>query len=226
MKPFLVALNLALLAAIIWTAGFWHPQADERPLPGTHAARVGSEAPAAVSPTTMQATTAGVMPATPARNAVPAPTAIVAPVTPVPPANVAVSAAVPSVPVIDGGGEWVDVVDAYVPLAPPGVRTHAAYLTLRNRGEREVRLVGAACAAASVTELHGHINDNGLLRMRQLPEVVVPPGGEAAFRPGGMHVMLIDMKKPLAEGDRLPISLQFADGRRQTVDALVRRAAP
>lgn len=120
----------------------------------------------------------------------------------------------------------IDVVDPYVQLTPPGIRVSAAYLTLRNDGDRDARLVAASCPSAGATELHTHIDDNGVMRMRQVKEIHVPAHGEVAFKPGGYHVMLIDVKTPLKEGDKLAITLTFVDGSSKTIEAPVRQAAP
>jgi periplasmic copper chaperone A len=116
----------------------------------------------------------------------------------------------------------IDVIDPYVQLTPPGIRVSAAYLTLRNGGDRDARLVAASCPSAGATELHTHIDDNGVMRMRQVREIIVPAKGAVAFKPGAYHVMLIDLKTPIKEGDKLAITLVFADGSGKTFEAIVR----
>jgi hypothetical protein len=123
-----------------------------------------------------------------------------------------------------GFADQVGVVDPYVRMAPPGSKTTAAFMTLKNAGDKEAKLVTAAAPAASVTELHNHINDGGVMRMRQVKEIAVPARGEVALKPGGYHVMLIDMKAPLKEGDHVVITLGFADGSSKEVHATVRKS--
>lgn len=118
--------------------------------------------------------------------------------------------------------ERIEIVDPYVPLLPPGVRTGAAYLRIRNVGERDMTLVAAFSPAAEAVELHTHIDDGGVLRMRQVREIVVPAGGEVALKPGGYHVMLLGLPLPLLAGDKVVITLSFADGSGKTVEAIVR----
>lgn len=116
----------------------------------------------------------------------------------------------------------IEVVDPYVPLLPPGVRTGAAYLRIRNVGARDMTLVAAFSPAADAVELHTHIDDAGVLRMRQVREIAVPAGSEVAFKPGGYHVMLIGLPLPLLAGDKVVITLRFSDGTAKTVEAVVR----
>lgn len=118
--------------------------------------------------------------------------------------------------------ERIEIVDPYVPALPPGVRTGAAYLRIRNGAERDVALVSAASPIATAVELHTHADDGGVMRMRQVKEIVVPAGKEVALQPGGYHVMLIDLKAPLVAGEKLALTLGFADGSGATVEAMVR----
>lgn len=121
-----------------------------------------------------------------------------------------------------GPAQGIEIVDPYLPLLPPGVQTGAAYLRIRNVGERDMTLVAAFSPAAEAVELHTHIDDAGVLRMRQVKEIVVPAGSEVAFKPGGYHVMLIGLPLPLLAGEKVTITLRFADGTATTVEAIVR----
>ncbi|MDX9995575.1 MAG: copper chaperone PCu(A)C [Rhodocyclaceae bacterium] len=128
-----------------------------------------------------------------------------------------------SVALAAGVADRIEVVDPYVRMAPPGAKATGAFMVIRNAGEQDTQLVSAASAVANVTELHNHINDGGVMRMRQVKEIAVPAKGEAQLKPGGYHVMLIDMKAPLKEGDHAVITLRFADGSSKEVHAPVKR---
>jgi len=122
-----------------------------------------------------------------------------------------------------GMADQIEVGDPYVRMAPPGARATGAFMALKNAGAQEARLVTAASGAAKTVELHDHINDGGVMRMRQVKEIVVPAQGETLLKPGSYHVMLIDMKAPLKENDHVVITLGFADGSRKEVHATVRK---
>lgn len=111
-----------------------------------------------------------------------------------------------------GAADQIAISDAYIRLAPPGAMATAAYMVIRNTGGSEVRIVKAASTVSLTTELHTHLNEGGVMKMRQVKDIPVPPGGEAVLKPGGLHVMLIDMRLPLREGDMVPITLSLADG--------------
>jgi copper(I)-binding protein len=122
-----------------------------------------------------------------------------------------------------GVADQISVVDPYVRMAPPGAKATGAFMTIRNAGDKATQLVSAASAAAKIVELHNHINDGGVMRMRQVKEIAVPAKGEAQLKPGGYHVMLIDMNAPLKEGDHVVLTLGFADGSNKEVHATVKK---
>jgi Cu-Zn family superoxide dismutase len=111
----------------------------------------------------------------------------------------------------------VHVGDAWA-RAPLGAgNTGAAFLTLYNTGDAEARLVGADSPAARRVELHRTEMQDGVMRMRPVDAVPVPPQGHAKLRPGGLHVMLIGAAE-VGVGDRVALTLQFADGTETAVE--------
>jgi periplasmic copper chaperone A len=88
-------------------------------------------------------------------------------------------------------------------------RTGAAYLTVRNGGAADDRLIGVASEVAGRAELHGSEMQDGVMRMRPVEAVEVPAHGQAALEPGGLHVMLIGLKAPLEEGGSFALTLTF-----------------
>jgi len=101
------------------------------------------------------------------------------------------------------------------PVAPNG----AAYFRVENGGSESVRIVGASSPVADRAELHTHEMDGGVMKMRHVRVVEVPAKGTASFAPGGLHVMLIGLKKPLVAGESFPLILEFDTGR--TIDVMI-----
>lgn len=122
--------------------------------------------------------------------------------------------------------DQVEVHQPYVRLAPPNAPAAGAFMVIRNTGSKDVKVVKADNPASRVTELHTHLNEAGVMKMRQVPAIEIKAGGEALLQPGGLHIMLIDLKAPLKEGDVVPITLGFDDGSSKKLDAKVLRAAP
>lgn len=105
----------------------------------------------------------------------------------------------------------------WIRLAPPVVQSTAAYLTLVNRGPTPLRLLGARTPLAERVSLHesytmehqGHT----MTGMRPLPYLEIPAGDRVALRPGGPHLMLEGLKRPLKAGERVELTLLFSGGR-------------
>ena len=85
------------------------------------------------------------------------------------------------------------------------------YFTLRNTSEAMIDLIGVRADVASIETLHKTTGAGETARMSALPELRVKPGASVTLEPGGLHVMLIDLEKPLVEGATLPLRLTFYD---------------
>ncbi len=85
----------------------------------------------------------------------------------------------------------------------------AGYLTITNRGAAPDRLLSASSAVSPRMELHTHINENGVMRMREVPAVEIPPGQTVTLQPGGLHLMFMGLTQPLAQGATVPVTLRF-----------------
>lgn len=100
----------------------------------------------------------------------------------------------------------------------------AAYMTLRNTGREADRLVSASTPIARTVELHTHVRDGDVMRMRPVRDIAVPAGETVRLRPGGLHVMLIDLTRPLNAGETIPLTLRFEKAGEVTIAVPVRPA--
>jgi periplasmic copper chaperone A len=93
---------------------------------------------------------------------------------------------------------------------PAGARTGAVYMTLANKTSASDRLTGASSDVAAEVQIHDMSVVNGIMKMRQLTDgLAIPAGGSVTLKPGGYHVMLIGLKKPLTVGETFPLTLTF-----------------
>jgi len=120
----------------------------------------------------------------------------------------------------------LEISGAWARATPPAAKTGAVYLTLVNHGGGTERLIAARSPAAAQAELHAQINEAGIMRMTAVDAVVLGPGEHLSLRPGGLHVMLIELTAPLREGAPLALTLSFAGLGDVTVDVPVLRNAP
>lgn len=125
-----------------------------------------------------------------------------------------------------GAADQITVVAPYVRMVPPGAMATAAFMVLKNTGVKDVKLVKAENSASQVTELHTHLNEDGVMKMRRVPSIVIKARGETALQPGGFHAMMIELKGAMKEGDKVAITLGFDDGSSKQVDAPVRKIMP
>lgn len=114
--------------------------------------------------------------------------------------------------------------DAWLRVTPAPM--WAGYLTLYNRCDAAVVVTGARSDAFGDISVHETRLVDGVSRMRAVPRLVVAPGGDAVFRPGGLHLMISDFRTRPDVGDRVRIELLLEDGRRVPVTFETRWAAP
>jgi copper(I)-binding protein len=122
-----------------------------------------------------------------------------------------------------GVADHVSVQDPYVRLAPPNAPATGAFMVIKNNGDKDIKVLKADNPLSRATELHTHLNDGGVMRMRPVAAIDIKAGGEAVLKPGGLHVMMIGLKAPMKEGDVVPITLSFDDGSSKQVEARVLR---
>ncbi len=99
----------------------------------------------------------------------------------------------------------------------------AVFVTLINDGDASDRLLSAQCEVADVVELHETRVEDNVARMQPVAGGIdVPARGRVALKPGGYHIMLMGLRRPLMAGDRFPVVLQFERSGALTVEAVVR----
>tara|TARA_Y100000758_G_scaffold33175_1_gene21791 strand:+ start:2535 stop:3017 length:483 start_codon:yes stop_codon:yes gene_type:complete len=94
---------------------------------------------------------------------------------------------------------------------PPVAPTGAAYLSISNHGDSADTLMGARTDIAGKVEIHEHVHADGVMKMQRVDSLTIEPGATLTFAPGSYHLMLFQLKQPLAAGDSYPITLQFAN---------------
>ncbi|RKT44245.1 copper chaperone PCu(A)C [Thiocapsa rosea] len=120
-------------------------------------------------------------------------------------------------------GADVSIGDPYARAVPPGQPNSAVFMSLENQTGENQALVGAESHVSETVELHTHVEEGGMMRMRRIEKIEVPAGETVTLKPGGLHVMLIGLKQPLEPDDAVDLTLIFEDGSRMPVQAPVRR---
>lgn len=111
----------------------------------------------------------------------------------------------------------VTVKDAWVRATVPQQRATGAFMQLQ--AAQDARLVSVSTPLTATAEVHEMALQDNVMKMRQMPALALPAGKPVELKPGGYHVMLMDLKQQVKEGDTVPLTLVFEgkDGQRQTV---------
>lgn len=126
-------------------------------------------------------------------------------------------AALFSVSVLAAGA--VEVID---PRVVPGDAAQAeVYLTLRNSGAEQDRLIGASSPLASSVQLRAVVQLGSVRSVQPLKSIGVPAGGQQVLAPGHTHLLLMGLKRPLVAGEQVPLTLQFEKAGQRPVHAQV-----
>jgi copper(I)-binding protein len=103
----------------------------------------------------------------------------------------------------------VEVGNAWSRATAPGAKVGAGYLTIRNKAEKADKLLGASSSVAARVETHIVEKQGEVMRMREVKGYEVPAKGSFELKPGGPHLMLVDIKRQLKEGEKVPLVLRF-----------------
>jgi copper(I)-binding protein len=116
----------------------------------------------------------------------------------------------------------VAVTDAWVRGTVTGQKVTGAFMQLKSPAD--AALVAVTSPVAKLAEIHEMKQDGGVMRMRAVDKVALPAGKSVEFKPGGYHVMLMDVTGPLKEGDTVPLTLTFEDkaGKKETLEVKAR----
>ena len=117
--------------------------------------------------------------------------------------------------------ERLTVKGGWARASTPGAKNAAAYVTIMNHGMKSDALIGVASDVSTKVELHSHKNDDGVMRMRQIASVPVPAHSVAELKPGGDHIMLMGLKRPLKAGDHIMLRLSFQSGATEILRVMV-----
>ncbi|MCL4766538.1 MAG: copper chaperone PCu(A)C [Hyphomicrobiaceae bacterium] len=119
------------------------------------------------------------------------------------------------------GSGGVSVSQAWSRATPGGARNGAAYFQVTAKGAGGDKLVAARSDAADRVELHTHLHEGGVMRMRQVEAIELPAGKTVTLEPGGFHLMLLNLKRPLKAGEDLELTLVFEKAGEVAVKATV-----
>jgi copper(I)-binding protein len=116
----------------------------------------------------------------------------------------------------------LNVDKAYATASMGAGKTGAVYFMIMNQTETADRIIAASTPAARKAEVHNHLMEDGIMKMRKVDAVDIPSGGHVMFEPGGYHVMLFGLEKPLKAGETIEVELVFEHAGKMTVTVPVK----
>ncbi len=115
----------------------------------------------------------------------------------------------------------VKVAHPWARATPQGAKVGAAYMEIRAAEGSADALIAASSPVAGRVEIHTHIHEDGVMKMRRIERLDVPAGQSVVLKPSGDHIMLMDLSSGLKEGDLVPLTLKFEKAGEVTVEASV-----
>ncbi len=123
---------------------------------------------------------------------------------------------------VTAASDGLEIEGAYLRQPAPGQSMLAAFVTFRNGSDHAYALVDVVSSQAGSISIHRTIYDKGIMSMRPVADLVIPPRTELVFKPGGYHLMLSDVEGNLEPGGQIPLIFNFAGGVSVEVTAEVR----
>ncbi len=111
----------------------------------------------------------------------------------------------------------------YARATPPHATTSAVFLKLENSSKVERTIISATTPAAEKVELHTHVMEGDVMKMRQVKNIKIPATATTELKPGGLHIMLFELQQQFKEGREIEVSLHFANGDTQTFTAKIKK---
>ena len=105
------------------------------------------------------------------------------------------------------------LVDPYAKATPPNAKNSAAFMKIENKSNNDIELLAASSNISKVTELHTHIEENGMKKMIQIPSIKIPANSSVELKPGGLHIMFLGIQNQINENSNIDLNLTFSDGK-------------
>ena len=115
----------------------------------------------------------------------------------------------------------VSVEQPWSRATPPGSKIGVGFMQLKNAGAAAERVVGVTSPLAGRVEMHVTTREGDVMRMRQVESFDVPAGGSFDLKPGGAHLMLVDLHRPFKQGEKVPLTLKLEKGGELKVELTV-----
>ena len=113
-----------------------------------------------------------------------------------------------------------------VRAVPPGANISAVFMNVKNNTSTDLAIVSVDSSVADSVELHNNSTEDGKMKMRRIDQIKLNANSEIKLKPGGLHIMLIGLKRPLVEGDKIDLRVNLSDATSQSLEVPVVNIRP
>jgi len=117
----------------------------------------------------------------------------------------------------------IKIVDPWVRAVPPNMKNTALFMTIINQGDEDDELIGVEGDVSKMIQIHKTVNENGVMKMVHVDKIEIHGHSKVELKPGGYHIMLMGLKRPLKEGEVLKFTLIFKKSGKIMIEAPVKR---
>ncbi len=103
----------------------------------------------------------------------------------------------------------IEIKDPWVRAVPPSSKNTAVFMTIENKGDEEDTLLSVEADIAKMVMIHKTVNENGIMKMKHVHHLKILPHQVVKLEPGGLHIMLMGLKRPLKVGEKIKIKFVF-----------------
>ena len=117
----------------------------------------------------------------------------------------------------------IDISKQLIRATPPHAKNSAAFFTMTNNADKSVNLIAVSSDIAEKVQIHTNINEDGMMKMRQVESIMIDANSSTSLQPGGYHVMFLGLKNDLTEGQSVELTLYFDNGEQIKVSTPVQK---
>ncbi|NPA54373.1 MAG: copper chaperone PCu(A)C [Aquificae bacterium] len=103
----------------------------------------------------------------------------------------------------------IEIRDPWIRAVPPNSKNTALFMIIENKGNKEDELISVKTDIAKMSMIHETVNENGIMKMKHIETLKIPPKSKIELKPGGLHIMLMGLKRPLKVGEKVKVKLLF-----------------
>ncbi len=115
----------------------------------------------------------------------------------------------------------LNISDARAKESIPGSQNGVAFATIENTSSSPIIITGVSSSVSKMTQIHTHVMKDGMMSMKHVPELTIPPGEQVVFQSGGYHFMLMGLKEPLVKGETFNLTISYDTNQTQLISVQV-----